>query len=443
LSNAGEYADPETRTSGKVIIISRIAYIFMVIGVCLLLLFACIPSHAQEGEEDRVIRIGLPLPLSGTKSSLGDLHRKSFVMALEEINASGGIRQGRYAGWPMEFLFVDTHGMAETGREVVERLIAEQSVSIIMGGYSSAVAFAVAEVCEWNRIPFISSSAAADEITQQGWEFTFRINPPVDDYNSGLEDFLCNVNQPRSMTILFENTRSGRSSAHVMKEWCEENDIEVLTHEAYEPWTGDFEDIVEEISASRTDGVYVVANLRDSAVLVNQFAQTETQAKILVGSVGTFGIPEFIKEVGPRSENLLAAAVWIPHVNYPGVDQFVHDYEARYGTAPDYHGAQAYAAAQVCRDILERTVSLEPGDLLETLHTTNMTTIIGPVTFGSYKKFTNQNQLLTLVIQIQDGEFQTIWPPNAATADYTHNVQDGTYDTGTEDSLVDRPTFQP
>jgi branched-chain amino acid transport system substrate-binding protein len=415
----------------------------MFTGLCLLVLFALVPSRAQQGEEDHVIRIGLPLPLSGTKSSLGDLHRKSFVMALEEINASGGIRQGRYAGWQMEFLFTDTRGMAETGREAVEKLISEQSVSIIMGGYSSAVAFAVAEICEWNRIPFISSSAAADEITQQGWEFTFRINPPVNDYNSGIEDFLCNVNQPRSMSIIFEDTRFGTFSAQVMKKWCEENFVEVWAYDTYEPWAGDFEEIVKKISVSTVDVIFVAANLRDSAVLVNQLAQTEAQPKMLVGSTGTFSTPEFIKEVGPRSENVLASAVWTPHVNYPGVHDFVHNYEAKYGAPPDYHGAQAYSAAYVCRDILDRTVSLETADLVEALHTTNMMSVLGPVKFGSYKNFTNQNQLLTLVIQIQDGEFQTIWPPNAATAGCANCVQDGVYDLDSQENLGDRPTFQP
>ena len=416
----------------------------MVTGVCLLLLFAPVPAHAQEEEEAHVIRIGVPLPLSGTKSPLGNLHQKAFAMALEEIYASGGIRQGRYAGWRMEFLFEDTRGMAETGREVVEKLISEENVSVIMGGYSSAVAFAIADVCEWNQIPFISSSAAADEITQQGWEFTFRTNPPVGDYNSGLEDFLCNINQPISMAIIFENTPSGTTSAQDMNKWCEDNFIEVLAYEAYEPWAGDFEEIVAEISSSDVDIVFMVANLRDSVILLDQFAQTEAQAKMFVGTAGTFCSPEFIKAVGPGSENILTPAVWIPHVNYPGVDEFVHSYEARYGTAPDYHGAQAYAAAHVCRDILERTVSLEAGDLLEALHTTKIMTILGPVTFDSYKGFTNQNQLLTLVIQIQDGEFQTIWPPNAATADCANCVQDDAHALGIqEESLLDQAPFQP
>jgi branched-chain amino acid transport system substrate-binding protein len=364
-------------------------------------------------------------------------------MALEEINATGGIRQGRYAGWPMEFLFIDTRGMAETGREAVEELISEQSVSIIMGGYSSAAAFSVAEVCEWNRIPFISSSAAADEITQQGWEFTFRINPPVADYNSGLEDFLCNIDHPESMSIIFENTRFGIFGAQAMKKWCEENFIEVVTYEVYEPWAGDFEEIVEKMRASNADIAFVTANLRDSVALVNQISQTEVQDKMLVGGLGTFNTPEFIKEVGSRSENLLASAVWTPHVNYPGAHEFVYNYETRYETAPDYHGAQAYAAAYVCRDILERTVSLETDDLLEALRTTSMMTVLGPVKFDSYKNFTHQNRLLTLVIQVQNGKFQTIWPPNAATADCTHCFQDDSHFVSTQESTGAHFTFEP
>ncbi len=401
--------------------ITRVTHILIITGVCLPLLFSIGDTRAQEGGQ--IIKIGVPLPLSGTKSPFGDLHHKSYAMALEEINASGGIRQGRYAGYQLEFLFEDTRGMAETAREVTEELIFEKDVTILMGGYSSAVAFAMAKVCEENRIPFISASGAADGITQQGWEFTFRINPPVSDFISGLEDFLCNVDPPRSMAIVYENTRFGISTARTMKNWGEENLIEVLALEPYEPWVGDFEDIVATLNTSSADVAYAVANLRDSVVLVNQFAQMNAEVKLLVGSPGTFSTPEFIKEVGSRSENIVSSAVWIPNVNYPEAQDFVYNYRVRYRNTPDCHGALAYAAAYVCRDVLERTASLEADDLLHALHATNMMTVIGPVRFTSYLDFTNQNQLLTLVIQIQDGEFQTVWPPNAATADFTNSAQ--------------------
>jgi branched-chain amino acid transport system substrate-binding protein len=401
--------------------ISRVTYILILTGLCLALLFFIGDARAQEGGQ--IIKIGVPLPLSGTKSPFGDLHHKSYAMALEEINASGGVRQGRYAGYRLEFLFEDTRGMAETAREVTEELIFDKNVSILMGGYSSAVAFAMAKICEENRIPFISASGAADEITQQGWEFTFRVNPPLSDFISGLEDFLCNVDPPESMAIIYENTRFGVSTARTLKKWGEENLIAILALEPYEPWVGDFEDLLAMLSTSSADVLYVAANLRDSIVLVNQFAQVDVEVKLLVGSPGTFNTPEFIKGVGSRSENIVSSAVWIPNVNYPEARDFVRNYRVRYGNAPDYHGALAYAAAYVCRDVLERTASLEADDLLHALHTTNMMTVIGPVRFTSYRDFTNQNQLFTLVIQIQDGEFQTVWPPNAATADFANSFQ--------------------
>ena len=72
-----------------------------------------------------------------------------------------------------------------------------------------------------------------------------------------------------------------------------------------------------------------------------------------------------------------------------------------------------------------------------------MMTVLGPVAFSSYKNFTNQNQLPTLVIQIQDGEFQTIWPPNAATADYANPFLDDDPVLNPQENLGDGSTLQP
>ena len=128
--------------------------------------------------ENMRISVGVPLPLTGPKAGFGKMHHQSYLMALEEINNSGGLRRGTYAGHQLEFLFDDTVGKAEIGKKVVERLISKNKVPIIMGGYSSAVAAAIAKVCEQNKVPFLSPSAAADKLTQKRWKYTFRINPP-------------------------------------------------------------------------------------------------------------------------------------------------------------------------------------------------------------------------------------------------------------------------
>jgi branched-chain amino acid transport system substrate-binding protein len=368
--------------------------------------------------ENMDIRVGVPLPLTGPKARFGEMHHKSYLMALEEINRSGGIRKGKYAGYQLQFLFDDTVGKAETGRKVTEKLISQDKVPIIMGGYSSAVAGAIAKVCEQNKIPFLSPSAAADQITQKRWNYTFRINPPASDANSGLQAFLLGVARPLSMVILFENTRFGTSTGEAMKRWCEENSVEVVMSEPYEPWAADFKGLLSMVYALNPDVIFTTARLTDAILLVKQLAELSIRPRLLAGIAGTFVMPAFIQRVGPLSENLVSAALWVPHVKYAGAEKFARQYKGKYGSEPDYHGAQAYAAAYVCRDILERSRSLETKNLLVALKDTDMMTILGPVKFVSYDKYRNQNKLSSLVVQIQNGRPVTIWPPEAAKAGF-------------------------
>jgi branched-chain amino acid transport system substrate-binding protein len=368
--------------------------------------------------EDMPVSVAVPLPLTGPKAGFGKMHHQSYLMALEEINKSGGIRGGTYAGRQLEFLFDDTVGKAETGRKVLERLISKNKVPIIMGGYSSAVAAAIARVCEQNKIPFLSPSAAADKITQKRWKYTFRINPPASEAISGLQAFLLGATRPGSMAILYENSRFGSSTGEAMRRWCEQNSVEVVMFESHEPWAADFRGLLALIQTLDPDVIFTTARLADAILLVKQMAELNIRPRLLAGSGGTFAMPAFIQRVGMLSDHLLSTALWVPNVKYTGAKRFASKYEDKYGTEPDYHAAQAYAAAYVCRDILERSKSPEAKSLLMAVKDTNMMTVMGPVKFISYEKFKNQNRLSSLVVQIQDGTPVTIWPPEAATAGF-------------------------
>jgi branched-chain amino acid transport system substrate-binding protein len=376
-----------------------------------------VPSGFAEA---RRISVGVPLPLTGAKAGFGKMHHQSYLVALEEINNSGGLRRGPYAGTQLEFLFDDTGGKAETGRKVVEKLISRDKVPIIMGGYSSAVAAAIAKVCEQNKIPFLSPSAAADEITQNRWKYTFRMNPPVTDYGSGLQEFLIRSVRPRSMAILYENSPFGSSTGEAMRRWCEENGIVVVMFEPYEPWAEDFKGVISMVYALNPDVVFTTARLADAILLVEQMGELNVRPRLLAGTGGTFAMPAFIQSVGMLSENAVSAALWVSKVKYPGAEKFASKYKGKYGIEPDYHGAQAYAAAYVCRDVLERSKSLEAKSLLIAIKDTDTMTVFGPVKFVSYDKYRNQNKLSPLVVQIQDGKPMTIWPPEAATAGFVN-----------------------
>jgi branched-chain amino acid transport system substrate-binding protein len=98
-------------------------------------------------------------------------------------------------------------------------------------------------------------------------------------------------------------------------------------------------------------------------------------------------------------------------VLYTGAKEYHTQYVKRYGEPPDYHGAEAYSALLVASDALKRATSLTPKSIRDALNRTYLITPFGPVKFYSYEDFERQNSINTLVLQIIDGNFETIWPP--------------------------------
>ncbi len=369
--------------------------------------------------QDKVV-VGIPLSITGIHAKFGEQHHNGYKLALEEILAQGGIRKGPFKGKKLEFQFEDEEGKPDKAKAVTEKLITRDNLPMIMGGYSSSEVFAIAGTTAQYGTPFISPSGAADDITQKGWKNVFRLNQPASEYCTGLQDFMLKIVKPASMAILFENTLFGTSTAKAMKEWCEENKIKVSMFETYEAGAPDFKPLLTRVKVANADVIFMVSYIMDAVLLTRQSAELDIDSKLFCGGAAGFALPEYTKGVGKLAEGVMTAVLWSHDVKYPGAREFYDKFSKKYNLAPTYHGAEAYSAAYVCRDVLERTKSLSKEDLIKALSETNMMTIFGPVKFVNYKKFTNQNKVPSLVVQVIKGKHETIWPPDAAAAKYVY-----------------------
>jgi len=366
------------------------------------------------------VAVGIPLAITGIHAKFGEQHHNGYKLALEEILAQGGIRKGVLKGKKLEFLFEDDEGKPEKAKAVTEKLITRDNLPMIMGGYASSEVFAIAGTTAQYSTPFLSPSGAADEITQKGWKNVFRLNQPASEYCSGLQDFMLKIVKPTSMVILFENTLFGTSTAKAMKEWCGENKIKVMMFEPYEAGTPDFKPLLTLVKAAQADVIFMVSYIMDAVLLTRQTAELDIDSKLFCGGAAGFALPEFLNGVGKLGEGVMTAVLWSHDVKYPGAQKFYETFLKKYNLAPTYHGAEAYSAAYVCRDVLERTKSLSKEDLIKALSETNMMTIFGPVKFVNYKKFINQNKVPSLVVQVIKMKHETIWPPEAAATKYLY-----------------------
>jgi branched-chain amino acid transport system substrate-binding protein len=363
------------------------------------------------------VKVGIVLPLTGAEAKFGEIEKRSFDMALAEINAKGGIK-----GQPLELIVEDDTGRPEVGRSVVEKLITKDKVVMVGGGYSSSVTYAVAGVCQQNRIPFLVNTGSADNITSSGWDYIFRLNPPVSEYAGAIESLLTEVVKPKTVAILYENTLFGSSGAKSFGEMCSRLGYTVVMKEGYEAGGIDFKPILIKVKQQNPDVVYMVSYIMDASLLMKQAKELKLTPKMFIGGAAGFTLPEFAKNAGVASEKVISATLWHQVLSYPGAKAYFDKYVKKYGQDTEYHGAEAYAAAYVIADVLKRAKSFASDDIKAALAATNMMTVFGPVKFVSYGKMKNQNRLPTYVVQWIDGDLELVWPANLATKKLVYPV---------------------
>jgi len=341
--------------------------------------------------------------------------KNSLEMALEVINKGGGIK-----GRPLELVYANDKGEPKEGEKVVKNLIKKSGAIMLVGAYQSSNALYMARVADKLDRPLLVSTAADDRITQRKWKNVYRLNAPTSEYAKGLEDFFLKNIKPKSMSIIYENSPYGTGLAMRMMWFCRENDIDIRGIEPYHKERlkkAYFQRIITPVKEEPPDVIYMVSYLNDGVALVKEIQKSEIKS-LLTGGAGGFTSQKFITMAGDVANNLLTATLWTPQLRYSGTTEYYNQYIKKHAMPPDYHGAEAYSALLVAAEALKQAESLAPGGVRAALDNIDLTTPFGPVKFSSYGKFERQNSLPTQVLQIIDGKFECVWPPDLASTKF-------------------------
>ncbi len=426
----------------------------------LLTIVSCSPNDSKTPSTDQPdpVNVGIVLPLTGKHAKFGEIEKLSFELALEKVNAEGGIN-----GRPLKLIFEDTTGKPDIGRSAAEKLITQNEVVMLGGGYSSSVTAAIAGVAINKGFPFLVNTGSADiiteptahtpsgkkidrlkksnksdDITTKIAELTkkaekeaesilsryaiFRLNPPVSEYANGIESFLAQVVKPQTAVILNENSLFGTKGAASFQKTCARLGVRVLLKESYDQGAIDFKPILAKVKDLDPDIVYMSSYVLDASLLMKQSMELGLNPKMFIGGGAGFTLPEFYTAAGKAAEKVISATLWHQSIPFPGAMEYYDDFAKRYNRETEYHGAEAYAATFVIADALRRAKSFSPEEIRDALLKTDMETIFGPVKFISYGAKVHQNRLPTYVVQWIDGKLTMIWPENLAKQKYVYPV---------------------
>ncbi len=384
-------------------------------------LFALVAAGCggDAGGKD-AIKIGVILPMTGEQAMFGGMEKNSFEMAFEELKAAGKTTIG---GKEIQLMYEDDQGKQDIAKSATEKLVNQNKVAMLTGGYSSACTNVIAGSAQTLNTPFLIVTGSSDDITRQGWKYVFRgTAAPASKYTIAFWDMLEKVVKPQNVAIIFENTDFGTSGAKGFREECKNRGVNVVFDQAYEAGAIDFKPMLANMRSTNPDMIFATSYVMDASMIVKQMKELDFNTKLFVGNGAGYTMPEFLENAGAATEFVASTALWVPNVAWPGASEYFEKYKQKFGKEPDYHGAQAYATMYIIADALSRAEDMSNNGIQQALAQTDLDTIMGPVTFEDWEGFNNQNKPNTYVVQWQKGKLEVVWPEDAKSASYVYPV---------------------
>lgn len=403
---------------------------FAVLGGTLTLALAACGGSAPPGAADEdaggatgsaeVIKIGSLHPLSGAAAADGQQMDNGAKLAVEAINEAGGIES--LGGAKLELVSADTQGKPEVGQSEAQRLIQEGVVGLV-GTYQSAVTANVSTVAERNKVPLVIDVSSADSILQQGYSYTFRVQPSSSVLGGGGATYLAEVSEAagspaKTVAILHEQGPFGSGVRDAFVAEAEKRGMTIGPVIAYDAASvSDFTTQITQVKAAGVDVLMVAGYYRDG-VLVAQAVDTVQPGLDAVWGVanGAFDLPQFPAEVGEAGEGYFDAN-YHPDMTNPEMQDLAALYRERFNDEIRTGAVLAYDAVRVIATALESAGDADPTAVRDAIAENEVDTLIagnGPISFDEVGENVNAAPIL---MQVQSGKVVQVYPEEFAEAE--------------------------
>jgi branched-chain amino acid transport system substrate-binding protein len=378
------------------------------------------PAPIATAAPVTTIKVGALYPLSGELSKIGEDVRNGLTLAIEDVNAAGGIKS--LGGAKIELVFGDSQGKPDIGISEVERLIQQEGVVMVVGCYNSSVTLPASQAAQRLQTPFLDDTAISDEITDRGYEWVFRIVGKASWYARDQVAFVQDLKnlagyEVKKVALLHENTDFGESTAEGQKKYLAEAKIEIVAEVTYPSNAADLSTEVAKVQASNPDAVLTVTYLNDG-VLIAQAREKLGMTNIpFIDSAGGTIDPDFIKRLGQTAEGMFSLVEFSKYAK--GSDKANQHFLDRWGADMTGNSVNAYNAGVVVADALERAASTDKAKIRQALSTTSLSgdVVITPshkIEFGP----DGQNKYAQLYVgQVLNGVLMPVWPQAIAAAE--------------------------
>ncbi|WP_448589460.1 branched-chain amino acid ABC transporter substrate-binding protein [Thermodesulfobium sp.] len=365
---------------------------FVLVGVGLLLA-GC--SGNQQKSSSSTIKVAVVGPMTGSQAKYGEDWKNSAILAIDEINAKGGIK-----GKKLEAVIFDDAADPKQAVSVAQKIVSDPSIVAVIGHVNSGCSIPASKIYAQANIPMLTVSTNP-ELTQQGLKNIFRVAPTDNVQGSFAADFLFKKGY-KNIAILQDKSAYGQGVATEFKNSFEKLGGKVLAFEGVSEDQKDFSAILTKFKTLKPDAIYFGGYYPEGALITKQMRDLGMKMP-LVGPDGLYD-PQFLKIAGAAANGDIVTNIGLNIETNPNAKDFLTVYKAKYGE-PGAYGIFAYEAVKILAAALEKDPTAKGEALIKLLDETNYNGVLGKTTFAPNGDTTNK---VITVYEVKNEKFVEI-----------------------------------
>jgi len=342
------------------------------------------------------IKIGLPLPMTGSEATYGKDMENAIKLAVDEINAKGGIN-----GKKIETVTGDDACDPQQATAAANKLVSAGVVAVV-GGYCSGAVVPTLTIYNEKNIPYVVTAANSSKIAQQNPGNTFEINGTAVHQTQKAVELFKKLGA-KNVAIVEQGDAYSADLAKQTEDALKAAGVTVAAHEVTNKGEQDFSSLVTRLVSKKVDLVFWTAYYADGGLLIKQLRTGGYQGNIVVGDGSSD--PKLTQVAGAAGEGVYVLSP--PVAEYlPAAKQFADNYKAKFNQSPGAYAPLAYDGMNLMADAIKRANSTDGKAILKALaDTKDFKGLAGTINFAADKTLKESN---FIVLQIKNGKFNLI-----------------------------------
>jgi branched-chain amino acid transport system substrate-binding protein len=360
------------------------------------------------------VKLGVLHPVTGALSYSGTQGRLGATLAIEEINAAGGIKS--LSGAKIDPMLGDAQSTPEGGTAEVEKMNSAE-VACIVGGYASSICLAVSQAAARYDLPYAVDVGVADSIVTRGLKNTFRFGPGFGVIAKTALENLTAINDAagkpaKTVMIVHEDSLFGSGLAKLLNAQLPSKGFEILETISHPTPTRDFNNVVLKIKAQNPDLVIPANYYNEYVLLARTMQEQHVRPKgiysVLGGAASSY---KFLHDFPEAAKYIMDCNHWFNPKN-PKALELKKKVEGQ-GQYYTYEVYMNYSAVLLVADAIERAASTDRAKIIAALASSTFAGHVMP--YGPTKFVNGQNEGAAPVnTQVLDNDIKVVMPAEFA-----------------------------